>query len=123
MRFLVDECLGARLADRLTDAGRDAVHAVAIGLAGRPDPEVMSAARAQQRVLVSVDTDFGGLLARSGDDAPSVILLRRTDRTADGVARVVLDNLPAIEEDLPRGAFVVIMEQRLRIRPLPVLPQ
>lgn len=64
MKFLVDECLGARLADRLTNAGHDAIHAVAIGLAGRPDPEVMSAARAQQRVL-----------------------LRRTDRTAGAVAK------------------------------------
>lgn len=43
----------------LADAGHDAVHVTALGLAGHIDDEVLAAARRERRVLVSADTDFG----------------------------------------------------------------
>lgn len=71
MRFLVDECLPARLASTLVDAD----HVVGVGLGGAPDTEGMAKAAADNRVLISADTDFGELLANSADLAPSVILI------------------------------------------------
>jgi predicted nuclease of predicted toxin-antitoxin system len=58
--------------------------------------EVMALARAENRVLVSADTDFGELLVNSGDIMPSVILLRRNHAPANQAA-VVLTALPDIE--------------------------
>ena len=78
MRFLVDECLPAKLAAALSALGHDAVHVSDLNLLGAFDIDVMAAARRDERVLISADTDFGELLAlraradRSGGWAPAV---------------------------------------------------
>jgi predicted nuclease of predicted toxin-antitoxin system len=83
VRFLIDECLAQRVGELLAASGHDAVHVSDIGLLGAVDELVMAAAEADSRVVVSADTDFGGLLAKSGAKQPSVILFRREDRHAE----------------------------------------
>jgi len=50
---------------------------------GAPDEAVMAAAVAESPVLVSMDTEFHGLLAESNASLPSLVLFRRVGRTAD----------------------------------------
>lgn len=81
----------------------------------------MAHAGATGRVIVSADTDFGELLATSGADRPSVVLLRSADRlTPDQQAVVLATNLPAVADDLTAGAVVSIARGRMRVRPLPI---
>jgi predicted nuclease of predicted toxin-antitoxin system len=120
MRFLVDECLSVRLAALLTAAGHDAVHVVDCDLAGCPDEQVLARAVDDGRVLLSADTDFGEILARSRGEAPSVILYRRNDRRPTALLGILSANLDAVAEDLKQGAFVVMTEDRIRIRRLPL---
>ena len=119
MKFLIDECLRAEVADLLTSAGFDAVHARDVGLLGQPDEEVMARALEQGSVLVSADTDFGELLALGGHLLPSLILLRRRHDPVSQAA-AILAALPDVEESLTAGAVVVITEDRVRIRELPI---
>ncbi|MFC0526568.1 DUF5615 family PIN-like protein [Phytohabitans kaempferiae] len=119
MRFLVDECVPTRVAVLLTNAGHDAIHALDCGLAGAPDEDVLRRAVEGGRVLISADTDFGGILARSRERAPSVILFRRHDRLATSHVAVLLANLDAMADDLEKGAFIVITDDKMRIRALP----
>lgn len=114
--FLIDECLRPLVADGLRVAGHDAIH---VGLLGATDEQVMSLAAEHSRVVVSADTDFGELLARDRLGLPSVILLRRNHDPADQV-RTILDALVDVADDLLAGAIVVIVEDRLRIRRLPI---
>lgn len=121
MRFLIDENLSPRLADLLRTAGHDAVHVRDLGLASAPDEVVMSVAGTDLRTLISADTDFGTLLARTGATAPSFLLIRRASgRRAIEQAALIVDNLEAIAEDLEFGAVVVLGERALRIRRLPI---
>jgi predicted nuclease of predicted toxin-antitoxin system len=76
VRFLLDEAIQHRLAGHLAEAGHDATHVVRIGLAGAPDPKVLERAAAEDRILITTDTDFPTLLALSGEPIPSVLLLR-----------------------------------------------
>ena len=76
MRFLVDENLSPKLAGLLQSDGHDVVHVRDIGLASSTDQTVIDTARARDRVLVSADSDFGTLLARSGATSPSFLLIR-----------------------------------------------
>jgi len=122
VRFLVDECLSFRVAEELKAAGHDVRHATECDLQGEPDEAVMHLAVAEERVLVSADTDFGELLASASVTVPSVILFRRSDRRPEVLASVLLANLSEIEDDLTSGALVVITEQRIRIRHLPIKP-
>lgn len=120
MRFLLDECLSARLTVLLTDAGHDAVHIGDVGLFGAPDDEVMRAAAADSRVLVSADTDFGELLAAGRALGPSFILFRRSRRLAKDQIAVLIANLHEFETDLDAGAVVVLTDDRIRVRRLPL---
>lgn len=121
MRFLIDNNLSPILAELLRTAGHDVSHVRDIGLGTATDQVVMSRAEAEHRVVVSADTDFGTLLARSGAKVPSVLLIRRlVGRRAAEQASLILANLPAVAEDLESGAVVVLTDDRIRIRRLPM---
>lgn len=121
MKFLLDQNQSPLLADLLNDARHDAIHTRDIDLSRASDPEVLARAKKENRVLISADTDFGELLARSGDTAPSVLLLRRHDRRrVKVIAELILVNLDAIESDLTSGALVVFDGGRIRIRSFPI---
>lgn len=73
------------------------------------------------RVLVSADTDFGALLAASHASRPSVVLVRRVvGRRVEALAALLLANLPEVEEDLRAGSVMVIGDDSLRVRRLPI---
>jgi predicted nuclease of predicted toxin-antitoxin system len=75
----------------------------------------------EERILVSEDTDFGALLARSQAVLPSLVLLRSGDPlTPDDHARLLQEGLPQVEEELAAGAIIVIEPTRLRVRSLPI---
>ncbi|MGQ0467199.1 MAG: DUF5615 family PIN-like protein [Sporichthyaceae bacterium] len=120
MRFLVDECLSPTIADLLQAAGHDAVHVVGMGLGGQPDVDVMAVAVADGRILVSADTDFGELLARTNAELPSLILHRGAEVAPAALAALLLSNLDQVREDLEHGAVVVILDDRIRVRRLPI---
>lgn len=82
----------------------------------------MAAAVAESRVLVSMDTDFGELLAISNATLPSVVLFRRVGRTAEDQAALLLLNLADIADDLDAGAIAVITNSQIRLRRLPIRP-
>lgn len=119
MRFLLDECISARLGPHLVDAGHDVVHVSERDLAGHVDAEVLGAAREEQRILVSADTDFGELLVRQGLLLPSLVLFRQGNRGPEHQASTLLENLAEIAEDLEAGAIVVFTNDSIRIRRQP----
>lgn len=122
MRFLVDQCLSTDFAAALAGAGHDVVHVSDVGMARAGDGDVLAFARADDRVLLSADTDFGTILARSSASLPSVIIFRRmTRRRPTQQAALLLANLPAIAEALEEGSVVVLEETRIRVRRLPII--
>lgn len=121
MRFLVDHNLSQTVAQLLSEAGHDAVHTDDIGLATADDGEILVVARDQGRAIVSADTDFGTLLASERAIAPSVLLLRfRSPRRAVEISELLLANLGAVADDLDQGAIVVVEDERIRVRRLPI---
>ncbi len=123
MRFLLDQNQSPRLVGLLEASGHDVVHVRDVDLAIAPDETVVEFAVESGRILVSSDTDFGELLARSNASSPSVLLFRRQgQRRANEVAALLLANLHAVEGDLLAGAIVVFDDERIRIRSLPLNP-
>jgi predicted nuclease of predicted toxin-antitoxin system len=89
---------------------------------GATDPVVLEFARSEHRILISADTDFGGLLARERASSPSFLLIRRLEgRRAAEQAAIILANLGPIAEDLAAGAVAVLGDEWVRVRRLPLL--
>lgn len=80
----------------------------------------MQIARLQQRALISADTDFGELPARSHESEASVVLFRGDDVDPAVLAPTLLANLDQLDEALTAGAIVVILDDRIRARRLPI---
>lgn len=123
MRLLIDENLSARIVGTLQEAGHDAVHVTAAGLANTDDPIVLDAAASDGRVVVTADTDFGALLASRGASSPSVLMLRSADHlTPDEQAQLIVAVLAQVGTELDRGAIASASSGRIRLRNLPILP-
>lgn len=120
MRLLLDECLHPRVSALLTAAGHDVVTVAGLDMAGAPDSAVLAIAAEQRRLLVTLDTDFGELLARSASSAPSVLLIRRRDHRPESISAVVIDVLASSLEALLSGAVAVAGERTVRLRDLPL---
>ena len=122
MRFLIDQNLAPRLATVLGEHGHDAVHTSTIGLDVASDATVLDWARAENRALVSADSDFGTILASNHMARPSVLYIRRVQgRRVEQIAALIVGNLDTIRHALDDGSIVVLGEGNARIRRLPIL--
>lgn len=122
MRFLVDICLSPRLVEGLCALGHDAVHAADFGLHGADDEVLLARAVAEDRVVLSADTDFGMILARTRASGPSVVLIRRAaGRRVEELLVLLAANLAPAETAVAEGSVVVFGERTIRIRRLPIL--
>jgi predicted nuclease of predicted toxin-antitoxin system len=121
LRFLVDNALAPAVARKLAGVGHDVLHVRDLGMQAATDEEIFDLAVREGRVIVSADTDFGTILALRRTAEPSVVLFRRSSgRRPDAQAKLLLEQLPRIADSLERGSVVVIEEDRLRIRGLPI---
>lgn len=119
MRLFLDQNLPADLAGSTFDV----VDTRSLGMQRSTDEEILDFAAAENRVMVSADTDFGTILAARRAEKPSFVLLRRTQGLSpEAMASVLASNLPAYESELEAGAVVVISDEVVRVRPLPITP-
>jgi len=120
MRFLADAGISPRTVEFLRQRGHDAVHVRELLLQRASDIELVARARAESRILLTFDLDFGEILALGVLRDPSAVIFRLADERADSVNRrleAVLSEQAAL---LASGALVLIEDARYRVRRLPI---
>lgn len=121
MKLLLDNNLSPQLVGLLAVQGHEVEHVRDHRMHAAPDEAVMELAADRGLVLISADTDFGRLLQLSQASGPSVVLVRTAgSRRPPAQAKLLLDNLPEVADDLIRGALVVFEDTRVRVRDLPL---
>ncbi|MEO8601711.1 MAG: DUF5615 family PIN-like protein [bacterium] len=114
MKVLLDACVSGRVRDALVQAGHDVVWA-----GDWPDDpgdaEILTRAHDEQRVVVTLDKDFGELaIVRR---LPHAGIVRMVDLSIARQAETCLRLLTAYGEDIVAGAIITAEPGRVRIRP------
>lgn len=120
MKFLANMCISTKTVQWLRQQGYDATHLREEGLHKLPDEQVLAKAVAEQRIVLTMDLDFGYFLAISKASLPSVILFRLEDKRSERVNERLSEVLRLCLNDLSAGAIVVVTETTIRVRRLPI---
>ncbi len=115
MRFLLDQDVYAITMRFLNNLGHDVIPVAQIGLSQADDTRLLKTAQKQNRIFVTRDRDFGGLVFVSGLKA-GVLYLRLLPSTQHAIHQELERVLNSYSEEELRKAFVVIEPGRHRFR-------
>ncbi len=119
MRLLVDQDIYKISIDNLREWGHDVLTAKELGLQQASDQDLLKRAKEENRLLLTRDKGFGGLVFLNKELSTGVILLRMTPVSAEEVHHELHRLLDEHDEDELKKAFCVVEPHRHRIRRLP----
>ena len=115
-RYLANENVPATIVEWLRQQGNDVVHA-AETLVGQADETLLDRARAEDRILLTFDRDFGELVHRQRQPPAPGIVLFRLRRQPPGVVVPFMQTFFSTAGAL-RGYFTVAAPGQYRQSPL-----
>jgi predicted nuclease of predicted toxin-antitoxin system len=116
VKFKLDENLPASAAAVLAAAGHDADTVTDEDLTGAPDPDVVAAATAAGRILISLDRGLGDIRAYPPGTHAGIIVLRLPDQSAPAAVKAITDLAALADPGALAGAVTVMQNGLLRIR-------
>jgi predicted nuclease of predicted toxin-antitoxin system len=111
VNFLVDRCAGAKLAEWLRNQGHD------VREVRGPDPgdeELLRLATSEQRVLITIDTDFGTLVFLGEADHAGIV--RLSDVPARRRIELMQHILESHPDALAKHALITVRGGTIRVR-------
>ncbi len=120
MRIFADVHISPITVQHLNELGHDAIRANAVLPDNAPDREIVAWAVSHERVVLTHDLGFSGIVALSGATRPSIITLRLSDSRVESVNRILESALPGLEEPVTTGIIATVEDGRVRIRELPL---
>jgi len=121
MIFIVDNALSPGVAKGINEAGYKAVHVRDIGMGAASDIDIINYAQRNDGIIISADTDFGALLALRKKARPSFILFKTSDKRPHILLKKLLATMDKVIKDLEQGEVIVIEDERIRLRQLPIM--
>jgi predicted nuclease of predicted toxin-antitoxin system len=118
--FLVDMPLSPGLAAWLRDQGYQAVHASEIDMSTAPDEMLLSYAKSNSMVVITADLDYPRLLALTQEEGPGTILFRGSNYSGEQCLVLLERVLKLIPIDELASSIIVVEQERIRRRRLPV---
>ncbi|HJQ60193.1 MAG TPA: DUF5615 family PIN-like protein [Vineibacter sp.] len=116
MRVKLDANLGEIGRDVLIAAGHDVATIAQQGMSGSADVAVYEACRAEDRVLVTLDRDFGETLRFPPEDTAGIAILNCRGRLSPATIRARIKDLATLLDAQPIDRQLWIVEPgRVRI--------
>jgi predicted nuclease of predicted toxin-antitoxin system len=114
VKIVADENVDGPVVAWLRERGHDVAWMVELA-AGAPDEDVLL--RAADRVLLTGDRDFGRMVFLKGRPVVGVVYLRIRATSSSALLKAFVPLWPVIEEKAA-GNFLVVTNDRVRVRPL-----
>lgn len=121
MKFILDENLPPSLVEKLKSIGYESYHVNEVGYSNTADSKIAALAKRENAVILTHDTDFGTIMALNEDDKPSIILFRWQTISVNSLFLFLEEYLPQLEIDLEKGSFIVVDDNKIRVRTLPLV--
>lgn len=118
MEFKIDKNLPSEACDLFRKDGHDAVSVLNQHLGGRPDAEIVSVCKTESRILITLDTDFGNILAYPPEDFAGIIVIRSDDQARATILNFVRRMIAVLRSESPRGQLWIVEHNRIRVRGL-----
>lgn len=122
IKVVLDQGLPRSTADILHEEGWDVVHVGEIGMARASDIEILAFALKENRIVMTLDSDFHAILAVSNALGPSVIRFRIEGLKGAELSLLIKKIWPKIADVCKKGAMVTVTGKSIRIRKLPLIP-
>jgi predicted nuclease of predicted toxin-antitoxin system len=116
MKLKLDENLSRHLKPRLEGLGHQVTTAAEEGLLARPDEDVAAAARAEGRLLLTLDLDFADVRAYPPGSHPGIILFRPAMLGPLAVNGLIEDFVRSQPLESFAGCLLVVEPSRVRVR-------
>lgn len=114
MKFLVDVGVGKKVERWLKENGYDVKSARDINPKAK-DSEILKFAVNEDRMVITMDKDFGELVYNSGKLHSGVMILRLEDANGDQKVKIVKKILTEYSDKI-KNKFCVFQDERLRIK-------
>jgi predicted nuclease of predicted toxin-antitoxin system len=116
MQFKIDENLPVEIVELLINAGHDAKTVNEQQLQGVRDPVLIDVCKSENRVLVTLDTDFSDIRAYPPQEFSGIIVLRVGSQAKPHVIKVFQHIIPLIQQEPLNQHLWIVEETRVRIR-------
>ncbi len=113
-KLLLDENIGKRVYLWLKEKGYDIVSIIEES-PGIEDIKILKRALKENRIVVTLDRDFGRLIFKNSNKHVGVLLLRLKEESAKNIFNTIVRVINQYGEKI-KGKFTVVTESRVRIR-------
>jgi predicted nuclease of predicted toxin-antitoxin system len=120
MKFIADINISPQTVKRLVEKGYKIKRITEFLKPNAKDEEILDLALREKSTIITQDLDFSALLAKRGVNKPSVIVLRVNIAKPIRITEMLEKALPKIKSELSKGSIVIVEEERVRIRKLPI---
>lgn len=115
VRFKLDENFGKTVLPFFRAENLNAKGVLDEGLRGAADEEVLKAACQEDRILLTMDHDFGNVLRYPPSDTPGIVIINNPGRASPAVITFLMQNfLKALEMQDVRGKLWIVEPGRIR---------
>ena len=116
MQFKTDENLPVEVTELLRSAGYDAMSVLEQEMGGKSDPYLVEICTEENRVLITLDTDFADIRAYPPSEAPGYVVLRLQRQDKQSVIDIMERLIPIFNEENMDKRLWIVDEQKVRIR-------
>lgn len=114
MKFLLNENIGQQVTEFLRNKGHDTKSAIE-DFRGFRDEKILQIAYQEERILVTLDQDFGRMIRQSQSPHRGVILLKLKKESQNEIIKILEKAIEQVGEGL-QEKFIIVTEEKIRIR-------